>query len=49
MHNSLLFDDPEEQDEDEFENRLIDVDCLLEYEIELLASHENVTLKLMEW
>ena len=46
-----LFDDPEDQDreEDEFENRLIDVDVLYEDELQLLFTDEPITFKAMEW
>ena len=52
MDINSLFDDPEMFDDmdDEFENRLVDVDDLLQDEIESLTRFDNViNFKEMEW
>ena len=52
MDINSLFDDPEMFDDmdDEFKNRLIDVDDLFQDEIESLTQFDNViNFKEMEW
>ncbi len=51
MEKNTLLENPEDEmrDDDEFENRLIDVDCMFEDEIESLVPNENFKFKQMEW
>ena len=51
MEKNTLLENPEDEmrDDDEFENRLIDVDCMFLDEIESLVPKENFKFKQMEW
>jgi len=52
MEKNTLLENPEDEmrDDDEFDNRLIDVDCMFPDEIESLISDDMaIKFKEMEW